>query len=308
MAIPDFQSTMLPLLKYLSDGNEHSNQEIYEALENQFDMTDEEKKELLPSGKQRIFVNRVAWAKSYLKQAGFVESLQRGYYKITDLGKSVVLDEKLQRIDTNYLMKFQTFVAFRQGRNNNEQNTSQVDRHTDGCSSEKTPEEYIEFGFNSIEQKLRQELKTSIRGLSSRFFEKLVIDLLLSMGYGGSRQEAGKLTNKGSDEGIDGIINEDKLGLDVIYVQAKRWENNISRPEIQKFAGALQGKRAKKGIYITTSTFTKEAQEFVRSIESKIVLIDGERLAELMIEYNVGVAVVQAFQVKKVDTDYFFEE
>jgi len=220
----------------------------------------------------------------------------------------MIFNERPQQININYLMKFPSFVAFRLGKSNDEQRADQFSSQVDGCTSEKTPEEYIEFGFNSIEQKLKQELMASIKGCSSRFFEKLVVDLVLSMGYGGSRQEAGRLTNKGSDEGIDGIINEDKLGLDVIYVQAKRWENNVSRPEIQKFAGALQGRRAKKGIYITTSFFTKEAHEFVKSIDSKVVLIDGERLAELMVEYNVGVAVVQSFHLKKIDADYFVED
>ncbi len=308
MAIPDFQSILLPLLNYLSDGEEHSNQDIYEALESHFKMTDEEKKEFLPSGKQRVFVNRAAWAKSYLKQADLVEAVRRGYYKITELGKKVVFEDKPARIDIQFLMKFPAFVAFRSGRNNGEQQAEKVNKQIDVCASEKTPEEYIEFGFNAVSQKIRQELQATIKSCSARFFEKMVVDLLLSMGYGGSRQEAGALTSKGSDEGIDGIINEDKLGLDVIYIQAKHWENNVSRPEIQKFAGALQGKRAKKGIFITTSGFTKEAHEFVKSIDNKIVLIDGERLAELMVEHNVGVDVVQAFYLKKVDADYFAEE
>jgi len=308
MAIPDFQSTILPVLKYLSDGKERSNQEIYDALENQFDMTEEEKKELLPSGKQRVIINRIAWAKSYLKQANLVEAVKRGYYKITDAGMDVVFNKNPDKIDINYLMQFPSFVAFKHGKSTDAQKISSFTMQSEVCSSEKTPEEYIEFGFNSIEQKLKQEIMASIKGCSFRFFEKLVIDLLLSMGYGGSRQEAGKLTNKGSDEGIDGIINEDKLGLDVIYIQAKRWDSNISRPEIQKFAGALQGKRAKKGIYISTSIFTREAHDFAKSIDNKIILIDGDRLAELMIEHNVGLSVVQTFNLKKVDTDYFSEE
>jgi len=297
MAIPDFQSTMLPLLHYLSDGKEHSNQEIYEALENQFGMTEEEKKELLPSGKQRIFVNRVAWAKSYLKQAGLVVLIKRGYYKITDEGSKVAFNLNLSKIDVHYLMKYPSFVAFRNG------NKSGSDEHIamhNSCASEKTPEEYIDFWVNVTTQKLKNELISNTKGCSFYFFEHLVIELLLAMGYGGSRKEAGILTNKGSDEGIDGIINEDKLGLDVIYVQAKRWDGSVGRPEIQKFAGALQGKRAKKGIYITTSFFTNEAIEYARSIESKIILIDGDRLASLMIEYDVGVTVLRPFQLKKL--------
>ena len=307
MGIPDFQATMLPLLQYLSDGKEHSNADIYDALGSQFDMSDEEKQEMLPSGKQRVFVNRVAWAKSYLKQAGLVDAVKRGFYKITQPGVGVLKDNPA-KIDINYLMRFPKFVEFRHGRNGDNAKNETDEKLSESCSAEKTPEEYIELGVNSVNQKLKQELITTIKTCSPSFFEKLVVDLLLSMGYGGSRQEAGRLTNKGSDEGIDGIINEDKLGLDVIYVQAKRWEGSVSRPEIQKFAGALQGKRANKGIYITTSCFTKEAQEFTKSITSKIILIDGNKLSELMIEHDVGVNVVQTFKLKKIDTDYFVED
>lgn len=307
MAIPDFQSIMLPLLKYFSDGNEHSNQDTYDALEDQFSMTENEKKELLPSGKQRIFVNRVAWAKCYLKQAGLLDTVRRGYYRITALGHKVVFDDKLDSLNINYLMQLPSFAEFRKGRHNGTQKRAHDLCGEDNCNNGKTPEEYIESGIAAVEYKIRREIIENIKNCSYRFFEKLVIDLLLAMGYGGSRQEAGKLTSRGSDEGIDGIINEDILGLDVIYVQAKRWENTIGRPELQKFAGALQGKRAKKGIYITTSVFTKEAQEFAKSIETKVILIDGERLAMLLVEHNVGVTIVQTFQLKKLDTDYFVE-
>lgn len=307
MGIPDFQATMLPLLQYLSDKKEHSNADIYDALGSQFDMSDEEKQEMLPSGKQRVFVNRVAWAKSYLKQAGLVDAVKRGFYKITQPGVDVLKDNPA-KIDINYLMHFPTFVEFRHGKNGDNAKKEIDEKLSESCFTEKTPEEYIELGINSVNQKLKQELITTIKTCSPLFFEKLVVDLLLSMGYGGSRQEAGRLTNKGSDEGIDGIINEDKLGLDVIYVQAKRWEGSVSRPEIQKFAGALQGKRANKGIYITTSCFTKEAQEFTKSITSKIILIDGDKLSELMVEHDVGVNVVQTFELKKIDTDYFVED
>lgn len=304
MSIPDFQSIMLPLLVLLADGAEHSNQEIYEGLENQFGMTEEEKSRLLSGGKQTVFINRIAWAKTHLKQAGLIESSRRGVYKISALGENIVRKEKPSRIDVRYLMRFPSFVQFRQGKANSKENEAVTERY----GTEITPEEHIEFGMNSIAQKVKQELLLNIKSCSFYFFEKLVIDIILAMGYGGSRHDAGKLTKRGSDEGIDGIINEDKLGLDVIYLQAKRWENTIGRPEIQKFAGALQGKRAKKGIYITTATFTKEAYEFASSIDSKIILIDGDRLAELMIEHDVGVTTMQVFRLKKVDSDYFVEE
>lgn len=307
MSIPDFQSIILPLLEYLADGEERSNQEIFEALEKQFCMTEEEKSELLPSGKQKVFINRVGWAKSFLRQASLIESARRGYYSITEAGKDVLSGDHPDRLDVSYLMRLPSFLASKQNKNSGGLKDIPAVRHAADGQSMMTPEEHIEFGINSIRQQLTQDLIDNILKCSFYFFEKLVVDLLLSMGYGGSRQEAGILTSKGSDEGIDGVINEDKLGLDVIYVQAKRWKGNVSRPEIQKFAGALQGRRAKKGIYITTSDFTKEAFEYAASIESKIILIDGERLAELMIEYGVGVSIVQSLQLKKVDVDYFIE-
>ncbi|WP_027184442.1 restriction endonuclease [Desulfovibrio inopinatus] len=307
MAIPDFQSTMLPLLQFLSDGNEHSNRDILDALENQFDMTEEEQHRLLPSGKQRIFVNRLAWAKSHLKQAGLIASRKRGYFIITDRGMHIISEEKPDAIGINFLMQYPDYVAFRQGKKNGENAPTQESDQSISCEQENTPEEDIERGLSAITEGLKQEIMASILGCSYRFFEQLVIDLLLAMGYGGSRKEAGMLTRKGSDEGIDGIINEDKLGLDTIYVQAKKWTHTVSRPEIQKFSGALQGKRAKKGIYITTSQFSKEAYAFTQNIESKIILIDGDRLAELMIEHHVGVTIVQTFHIQKIDTDYFIE-
>jgi restriction system protein len=308
MAIPDFQSIMLPLLRFLSDGEGRSSQEIFDVLERQFNLTEEEKNQFLPSGKQKIIINRIGWAKSFLKQAGLIASGMGGRYNITNEGREILSEEHPGGIDVNYLRKLPTFNMYKNGRMKSEQKNSEIIQKFEDNILEKTPEEYIEYGFNSILQKLKQGVGENIKKCSFYFFEKLVVDLLLAMGYGGSRKEAGKLTRKGSDEGIDGVINEDKLGLDMIYIQAKRWEGNISRPEIQKFAGALQGKRAKKGIYITTSAFTKEAFEYSKSIDSKIVLIDGERLAELMIEHNVGVTVVEGFQLKKVNVDYFIDD
>ncbi|ADK85395.1 restriction endonuclease [Desulfarculus baarsii DSM 2075] len=308
MPIPDFQSIMLPLLRYLADEMVHSNQDIYEALESQFTMTDEEKAELLPSGKQRVFINRIGWAKSYMKQAGLIDAAGRGFYKISKTGKAVAADKSLDKIGINYLLKFPSFVTFRVGKGVSASIAAQDTDCGDGNSPDRTAEEHIGLGVDTIMLKLKQELMSNIKACSPRFFEKLVVDLLLAMGYGGSRQESGMLTGKGSDEGIDGVINEDRLGLDVIYVQAKRWEHAVGRPEIQKFAGALQGKRAKKGVYITTSCFTKDAYDFAGAIDSKIILVDGERLAGLMVEHNVGVAVVQSIELKKVDMDYFIDE
>lgn len=306
MTIPDFQTIMLPLLEILSDGANHSNQQIAEALGNRFALTDQEMTELLPSGKQKIFINRIGWAKSFLRQGALIVSTDRGQYRITTEGQDV-LSGKPEKIDVAFLMRLPTFVVKRHGKVNDDKGKENISGYNDEKPLDKTPEEYIEFGFDSIIQGLKQELLDNIKKCSFYFFEKLVIDLLLAMGYGGSRQEAGSLTRKGGDEGIDGIISEDKLGLDLIYIQAKRWDGSVSRPEIQKFAGALQGKRARKGIYITTSTFTREAHEYSQRIDIKIVLIDGNRLAELMVDHGVGVAVVQTYQLKKIDSDYFVE-
>ncbi|MFP5258190.1 MAG: restriction endonuclease [Acidobacteriota bacterium] len=306
MAVPDFQSIMLPLLQLLGDGEEWSNVSINVALENIFALTDDEKAQLLPSGKMRVFVNRVAWAKTHLKQAELVTAVRRGVYQITEAGQRV-LQEKPTRIDIRYLMRFPGFYKFRNGKKYDQGAAVDPISQTE-CSGEKTPEEYIEIGITAVAEKVRQEILQYVKKSSSSFFEKLVVDLLMAMGYGGTRQEAGRLTGRGSDEGVDGIIDEDKLGLDVIYIQAKRWEGSVSRPEIQKFAGALQGKKANKGVFITTSSFTKEAISFVESIASRIILIDGDKLSKLMLEFDVGVSVVQTYSLKKVDTDYFNEE
>lgn len=299
MPIPDFQSLMLPLLQYLGDNKEHSNQEILEAMEQYFRLTEQEKAELLPSGKQRIYVNRVAWAKSHLKKAGLIQSPGRGLYAITPRGIEE-LENAPDKLTITYLLRYPEFQAFREGK-------AIPSTSPETNNENQTPEELIELGHEKIAQDLRLSLLEQIKSCSPRFFEQLVIDLLLEMGYGGSRKEAGTLTQQGADGGIDGIINEDRLGLDVIYVQAKRWECVVGRPEIQKFSGALLGKRAKKGIFITTSGFTKDAVEYAQSIDSRLVLIDGKKLTELMIECNIGVSISQTYTIKKLDSDYFIE-
>ena len=304
MPIPKFKAAMLPMLQYLSDGKERSNQEIYDALEEKFNLSEEEKDQLLPSGRQRVIVNRFAWAKSYLKQAGLLERVRRGCYRITEEGINVVTVQKPDKIDIDFLNQFSEFVKSSYGKGNDGQDVTEEDKD----DVEKTPQEYIESGYNAIMKDVSQELLSNINNCSFRFFEQLVIDLLLAMGYGGSRREAGRLTKRGSDEGIDGIINEDKLGLDVIYVQAKRWEGSVGRPVVQAFAGSLEGYRAKRGIMITTSNYTKEAVEYVQKIEKRIVLIDGDRLGELMLDYSVGVSTVAHYDVMKIDTDYFIED
>lgn len=302
MAIPDFQSLMLPLLRFLGDGMEHPNLETAERLATEFGLTDQERLELLPSGKQSIFTNRVAWAKSHFKRAGLIESTGWGVFRITEAGRKVLVSSP-QRIDLKFLDQFPGHREFRSVR---KKASPPVVPGTEGSM---TPQEHIALGYQQMRDELGESLLQKIKECSPEFFEQLVVDLLVAMGYGGSRQDAGQALGKSGDGGIDGIIKEDRLGLDVIYLQAKKWGTTvIGRPEIQKFAGALQGQRAKKGVFITTSTFTKEARDFVAAIESKIVLIDGEELTDFMIDNGIGVADVGAYVVKRLDSDYFTQD
>ncbi len=302
MAIPDFQSCMLPLLKLIADGGEYSTNDIENSLAGIFKLSDQELSELLPSGRQKIFRNRVAWAKSYLKQAGLLESPKRGVIKITSRGLGVV-SEAPAIVNIKYLYKFSEFVEFRNAKSsidNSEEIKSQE-------ITESTPEEVLELAHEKIRSELAQELLEKTLSCSPEFFEYLVVELLLKMGYGGSRKDAGERIGQSGDGGIDGIIKEDRLGLDVIYIQAKRWQGSVGRPEIQKFVGALQGQRARKGVFITTSTYTAEAKAYAENIDTKVVLIDGKRLAGLMIDFDVGVSVAASYVVKKIDSDYFEE-
>jgi len=267
MAIPDYQSIMLPLLKFASDGKEHSLREATEFLANEFKLSEEERKELLPSGTQRLFNNRVAWASTYLRKAGLIESKKRGFFVIGQRGRDA-LAKNQNRIDNKYLEQFPEFIEFKTQKTKPEKPVLPKKITPD----DKNPEEVLESAYQELKDSLASELIDAIIGITSEFFERLVIDLLIKMGYGGSRKEAGMALGKSGDEGIDGIINEDKLGLDVIYVQAKKWENaTVGRPEIQKFAGALLGKKARKGIFITTSVFSREALEYAAGLENKII-------------------------------------
>ncbi|WMW21794.1 restriction endonuclease [Methanolobus mangrovi] len=290
---------MLPFLRYASDECEHHKRDAIEALAIVFNLSDSERKELLPSGKQAIFDNRVGWARTYLKKAGLIDSKKRGYFFITKRGLDV-LSEKPDTINVNYLSKFNEFNDFI-----NTNNSSKVPLST-VTNEELDPEELIENNYLKLHEELISEMLDTIKDYSPSFFEKLVVDVLTKIGYGGSRKDAGQAIGKSGDGGIDGIIKEDRLGLDVIYIQAKRWENTVGRPEIQKFAGALIGKRAKKGVFITTANFSKEAEDYAKQT-GNIVLIDGSNLAKLMIEYNVGVSTVKTYDVKKIDLDYFDE-
>ena len=296
--IPDYQTCMLPLLKYAEDKNEHRFSDAVEYLSDEFALTKEERKELLPSKTQDVITNRIGWARTYLKKAGLLEDTRRGYFKITERGLSV-LSENLEKLSTKYLQKFDEFKAFR------EKHTEKNALSKNELQTEATPEEMLETGFAKLSENLIDDLLAKIGESSPSFFEHLVVDLLVHMGYGGSFSEAAQVVGKSGDEGIDGIIKEDKLGLDTIYIQAKRWKGVVGRPEIQKIAGALLGQKASKGVFITTSSFTKEAEEYVSSVDRKVVLIDGTKLATLMIEHNVGISTVRTFEIKRIDSDYF---
>lgn len=305
--IPDYQSLMLPLLKIVSDGKEHKYRDLIEELAIVFELTDEERKELLASGTQAIFDNRVGWAKTYLKKAGLIDSPKRAMVVITDLGQEI-LNTKPDRIDAKFLRQFSSFLEFQNASRAESEEPEEETISKD--TTEQTPEETLDLAYRRIRKALASELLNKVVELSPAFFERLVVELLVKMGYGGSLKDAGKAMGKSGDEGIDGTIKEDKLGLDIIYIQARRWKpgNVVGRPELQKFVGALAGQGAKKGIFITTSNFTKEAIEYSPRNETKIVLIDGQQLAQLMIDYNLGCATQQTYELKKVDGDYFGEE
>ena len=292
---------MLPILKFYADGQEHSFHEAVEAVAKDFNLTDQERKEMLPSGQQEIFDNRIGWARTYMKKAGLIEAPRRGVNRITPRGLDV-LKKKPDRIDVNYLAQFKEFKEFRALRHTRQEDESEVE------TNNKTPEESLESAYQKIRNDLAADLLQRMKTCSPTFFERLVVEVIVKMGYGGTRQDAGKAVGKSGDGGIDGIIKEDKLGLDAIYIQAKRWDNTVGRPEIQKFVGALTGQRAKKGLFITTSEFSADAEDYVSRIDAKVVLIDGETLAQLMIDHNVGVSTVNTYELKKVDSDYFAEE
>ena len=304
MAIPDFQTLMLPLLKVVADGREYRLRDVVELLAKEFYLTDEERQQLLPSGRYPTFDNRIAWAKTYLKKSGLIDQPRRAYFQITERGREV-LKSSPSLINMKFLEQFPEYIAFKES----PEEVEEQQRMAPSISAQnETPEELIENGARTIRKELAGEILQRVKGCPPAFFERLVVELLVKMGYGGTRQDAGRAIGRSGDEGIDGVIHEDRLGLDVIYLQAKRWEGVVGRPEIQKFVGALQGQRAKKGVFITTSDFTKEAVEYVRNIDNKVVLINGALLANLMIDHNVGVSLAATYEIKKIDSDYFLEE
>lgn len=303
MTIPDYQTAMLPLLNLAADGEEHSLRDAIEELADHFHLSDEERKQLLPSGTQATFHNRVGWARTYMKKAGLLQDPKRGYFKITDRGIEA-LKAKPQAINVKFLEQYPEFLEFRT-KTKAKGTTTQPD--TTGPAEERTPSEVMEDAHATIRTQLASELLERIKSSSSQFFERLVVDLLVAMDYGGTRRDAGEAVGGSGDEGIDGIIKEDRLGLEVVYLQAKRWQNTVQRPEIQKFVGALSGQNARKGVFITTSNFSTGATQYADALSVKVVLIDGESLANLMIEHGVGVAPVASYEIKRADSDYFDE-
>jgi restriction system protein len=305
MSVPGFQDLMLPLLQLAADKKEHTLAASREELAKKLGLTDEDVAQLLPSGRQTVFANRVAWCKVYMTRAGLFSSVKRGHFQITERGLSV-LAEKPARVDIKFLDRFPEFVEFRTKKDHADDTTSD-DEATESAA---TPEETLESAYQRIRRDLAAELLDRVKKSSPAFFEQLVVTLLLRMGYGGSRQDAGKAIGRSGDEGIDGVIHEDRLGLDVIYIQAKRWDGKVKvgRPDIQKFVGALHGKRARKGVFLTTSEYSPDARDYAAGIDSKVALIDGHQLAELMIDFDLGVSSATSYTVKKIDSDFFGEE
>jgi len=306
--IPDYQNIMLPLLKFLGDGKSHEKSEAIIELGKYFKLSENEMNDILPNSKygKKIFNNRVHWAQAQLKRGGLMEYLGKGSFKITDKGKSL-LNENPQELTIAFLRK--KFPEYdKTFRHSDDSIKFEIDDSIESLDKYFTPEELIDSNYSSIRKSLEQEILSKLKSVHPSFFERIVVELLVKMGYGGSIEEAGKATRYTNDEGIDGIIKEDKLGLDVIYIQAKRWEGNVSRPEIQKFVGALAGQRAKKGVFITTSNFSNEAVSYAAHMDTKIVLINGEQLAQYMIDYNLGVSVQNVYEIKRIDSDYFDEE
>ncbi len=300
MPIPDFQSLMRPLLDAHADGKEHLNRDLVLQLADQFGLTEDERREILPSGGARLFDNRIGWAKTHITQAGLLMSPRRAISVITERGREA-LRHNPERIDLHVLNGFDDYRELRNRRKTlEEKEITELE-----VEDSQTPEELLENAYLQVRRRIESELLTQIKSSPPEFLERVVVDLVVRMGYGGSRKDAGEALGRSGDEGIDGIIKEDPLGLDTIYLQAKRWEGTVGRPEIQKFAGALQGQRARKGIFITTSTFSADALEYASRIETKIILIDGPRLSKLMFDHGVGVTTASNYEVKKIDSDYF---
>jgi restriction system protein len=300
MAIPDFQSLMRPVLAAVQNGMPMPLSEVREQVAEQFQLTEDERKERLPSGHQTVINNRVGWARTYLNKAGLLCIPSKGMVQITPRGVATLANGP-DRITIRWLKQFPEFTDFHTAKPQELEAPALLHAEV----AETTPDEQLAEAYQAMVQSLADELLVQVRAATPSFFEQLVVDLMIAMGYGGSRKEAGKATQATNDDGIDGIIKEDKLGLDVIYLQAKRWANTVHRPEIDKFIGALTRQRARKGVFITTSEFSDGARTAARGLDIKVVLIDGIELARLMVENNLGVSIKQVYEVKQLDNDYF---
>ncbi|WP_342602840.1 restriction endonuclease [Peribacillus sp. FSL E2-0159] len=302
MAVPGFQDFMYPFLKQLKDRQEYRLQDLYTILARYFNLSDEDIAEALPSGKQTLLVNRVGWARTYLDKAGLITVVRRAVFQITDEGLRVLIDPTITKIDRKFLTKYVSFNEFiNKAKDKTDSNIEDIE--------EKTPLELLGENSNILKNEIQDLLLEKILSCSPGFFERLIVKLIVSMGYGGSVKDAGKAIGKTGDEGIDGIIKEDVLGLDMIYLQAKRWkkESTVSRPDIQTFVGSLVGKQASKGIFITTAKFSQGAIQYASSIDKRVILLDGQQLTDLMFKYNVGVSDEEVFVTKKIDLDFFEE-
>ncbi|MCL2872055.1 MAG: restriction endonuclease [Betaproteobacteria bacterium] len=309
MAIPKVDELMLPLLLLAGDDKEHVLRDLVGTLANQFHLTEDERKTLLPSG-QSVLNNRVGWARTFLIKAGLMEAPRRGVIRITPRGKEL-LKENHPFIDVNFLkQRSPEFLEWckecgRRSKNRREATPAEPPILT----TEHTPEEALDAAYQELRGTLADDLLKRVHDCDPTFFERLVIELLVKMGYGGSRQDAGTHLGKSGDGGIDGIINEDRLGLDVVYIQAKRWQNDVGSRDVRDFVGALEGKRATKGVFITTASYTRDALAYASQLTTKkVVLIDGERLANLMIDFDIGVSIVSSYDIKRIDSDYFEED
>lgn len=309
MAIPDYQSLMRPLLAFAQDGGEKYIRAAFDVLAVEFDLSPEERQQMLPSGKQIIFENRVHWARTYLDKAGAIVRTRRSHFQITDRGRQL-LKTHPSKIGVQELRQFPEFQKF-QAPKEGPEDPPNIERNTAlEVVEQSTPEEAIQTAETQIVESLRSDLLERICEMAPAFFEQLVVDLIVAMGYGGSRSNVAKRIGRSGDEGIDGIVNEDALGLDVVYIQAKRYApgNTIGREQIQQFTGALVGQGAMRGVFFTTSTFTRPAIEYAERVPQRIILIDGDKLTQLMIQYGVGVRVERTVEIRRVDLDYFIQE
>lgn len=310
MAIPDFQTVMRPLLALAADGKEKKIRDAVQKLADEFNLAPEDRAEPIPSGGELLFSNRVNWACTYLAKAGAIKRSRRGHFHITERGLELLKDNP-KRIDIKTLKKFPEFVVFQAPKPKADSGTANTSNDEDTVEETKsTPDEAIATAVAEIDSRLQTELLDRIIEKSPAFFESLVVDLIVEMGYGGSRENVMQRIGKPGDQGIDGIINEDALGLDVVYIQAKKYKRDasIGREAVQSFAGALDGKRATKGIFVATCPFTAGATSYADSVSKRIILIDGQRLVHLLIQYGVGVRVEREIQIKRVDLDYFDQD